>query len=117
MTTAELATAVDTHQQSISSYETGKYSFPEDKIDALARAFRMDVIEVRRGLGLWVPEGYEPRMVSPEEAIRHDPTMSDDQRQMAIEMLALIRRQSARLLAPPTSHYDPDARPWQPGDH
>jgi hypothetical protein len=105
-------------QQSISAYEAGTYSFPEDRIGDLARVLRMHMIDVRRGMGLWVPEGYEPRTVSPEEAIRADPTLRPDQRETALGMLALIRGQPAPPAGtPPASDYNPDAPPRRPGGH
>ena len=95
MTTGALATAAGVHQTSISSYENGKNAVPEERVEALARALRMDVIDVRRGLEMWVPDNLEPRVGTPEEAIRADLTLRPDQRELLLSMLATLRVQQA----------------------
>lgn len=106
----------------VSNYERGRDGISDDRAERIARAFGMDVIDVRANLGLWVPDGHKPgesRMVSPEEAIRADPTLRPDQKETALGMLALIRGQAqppahAPAHAPADAH-DPDAPPRRPG--
>lgn len=42
--------------QTVSSYERGVNAVDDERAETIAGAFGMDVVEVRRGLGLWVPE-------------------------------------------------------------
>lgn len=107
-TTTDLARAIDVHQGTVSAYETGKTSIPEERVDDLARALHLPVIDVRRGLGLWVPDELTPRLVSPEEAIAADTTISDGNRRILLAVLAAMRAEpegAARAIAPDT--FDP----------
>ncbi len=116
LTTAALAAALGVHQTSISNYETGKNTVPDDRVEDLAQALKLDIIDVRRGLGLWVPEGYEPRVVSVEEAIHADPTLTPGQRDVLLATLAAIRLQAPDTPDPLMDyHGDPAESPWRPG--
>jgi transcriptional regulator with XRE-family HTH domain len=110
-----LARLVGVAGTQISNYELGRYEPDDDRVEDIARALGMDIITVRRGLGLWVPEGLAPRIVTPEEAIRADPTLRPDQRDTALGMLALIRGQPApppsASTGDPVTDYNPDAPP------
>ncbi len=104
------------HQTSISNYETGKNTVPEDRVEDLAQALKLDIIDVRRGLGLWVPEGYEPRVVSVEEAINADPTLTPGHRDVLLATLAAIRLQVSGEPDPLMDYDgDPAESPWQLG--
>lgn len=91
---SEFAQAIGAHQTSVSNYETGRSAVPEAKLDAIAQALRLTLIDVRRGLGLWVPDGLEPRTVTPEEAINADGSLSQEQRILLLDVLASVRRLS-----------------------
>lgn len=103
-TTSDLARALGINQASISAYETGKTPLPEDRIPAFANALRIPVIDLRRGLELWVPDGLEPRPMTPEEAIEADDTLGPGGRRM---MLSLLREVRTNVADGPTA-YDPD---------
>jgi len=52
---AELGRAIGTTKEVIWSYEKGRASVPDERAEQIAEALEMDLIDVRRGLGLWVP--------------------------------------------------------------
>jgi transcriptional regulator with XRE-family HTH domain len=52
---AELGRAIGTTKEVIWSYEKGRASVPDERAAQIAEALGMDLIEVRRNLGLWVP--------------------------------------------------------------
>lgn len=85
---SDLARMLDVNQVRISAYERGQYEVPSGIAQALARVFELPVLEVRRELGLWVPDENDL------EELRHhtDPSqISDD-----VLMGELIRRYQAR---------------------
>lgn len=51
----DLARKLDVNQVRISSYERGQYEVPSDLAEAVAEAYDLPVIAVRRNLGLWTP--------------------------------------------------------------
>jgi transcriptional regulator with XRE-family HTH domain len=55
-TAGALARRMGVSDSLISRYETGVSAVSDDRAEQIAEALGMDLIEVRRGLGLWVPE-------------------------------------------------------------
>lgn len=94
----EFAKAIGAHQTSISNYENGKSAVPESKIEAIADALHLTVIDVRRGLGRWVPNGLEPRLVTPEEAVMADDSLTDAGRTLVLDVLKSLRRSKGSAL-------------------
>ncbi|MCK9929994.1 helix-turn-helix domain-containing protein [Frankia sp. Mgl5] len=91
-----LASLVGITPTQISNYERGKDGIDDERAEGIARALNMNIIDVRRGLGLWLPEGTEatPRpSVAPEDAIRADETLTADQRELLLSMIATLRSQ------------------------
>lgn len=93
-TAGAFGAAIGAHAASVSAYEIGKQSVPDSRVDDIARALRMATIDVRRGLGLWVPDNLEPRAMTPEEAINADDNLSGEQRILLLDVLASVRRLS-----------------------
>lgn len=60
-TAREFAAALGWEQQLVSNYETGRSSVSDERADEIARVLRMDILDVRRGLGLWTPEDVTSR--------------------------------------------------------
>jgi transcriptional regulator with XRE-family HTH domain len=54
-TAAEFARALRVDQSLISRYERGISEVGDERAEQIARVLRMDIIDVRSGLGLWVP--------------------------------------------------------------
>ncbi len=63
----------------------------DDFAELVARAFDLDIVDVRRSLSLWVPDGPEPRPMTPEEAIEADPSFAPFQRRLLLAGMKLIR--------------------------
>lgn len=57
---ADFARAMDIDKTLLSNYETGKTRPSDESAERIAAALQLPVIEVRRRLGLWVPDGAEP---------------------------------------------------------
>jgi len=56
---SDLARKLGVNQVRISAYERGQYEVPDSIAEGLAAAFELPVIEIRRNLGLWVPNDIE----------------------------------------------------------
>lgn len=67
-TAAELARRLAVSPALISRYETGLSAVSDDRAEQIAEALGMDLMEVRRGLGLWVP----PPDSRPDSELRSD---------------------------------------------
>lgn len=89
----QLADLVGVTRMQISSYERGRDRVSDERAEDIARALSMNIIDVRRGLGLWLPDGLEARIGPPEEAIRADETLTADQRELLLSMIATLRAQ------------------------
>lgn len=55
MSVRELATKLDVATQVIYDWQNGKNAVSDKRAEEIARVFRMNIIDVRRELGLWVP--------------------------------------------------------------
>lgn len=84
-TAGDLARALGVDPSRISNYETGKSAVPDDRVEQIAQVLDMDLIKVRRNLGLWVPP-------SPSGGTQQSDQASDDktneQRLVAAEEIA-----------------------------
>lgn len=74
----ELARALEVDPSVVSRYERGLGGVPDDRAEQIAKVLRLPVIEVRRGLGLWVPDDAAETDREPEEL-----TAADVARQIA----------------------------------
>jgi transcriptional regulator with XRE-family HTH domain len=92
---AELARRLGWDKTLINNYETRGTTVPDARAEQLADFFGMDIVEVRRGLGLWVPP-----------ADREGPTETDED-----ALIERIRRDPAkrrRLLDAILAAHEPD---------
>lgn len=55
-TAAEFGRAIGVSKEVASNYEVGRSSVPDDRAEGIAKALGLDIITVRRNLGLWVPD-------------------------------------------------------------
>lgn len=108
----ELARQMDLTPAQVSNYELGKHKFTDERAEQIARTLNMDIVDVRRGLGLWVPESLTPRSMTPEEAIRADPALRPDQRDMLLALLASVRSQPPLNNPGPTPGGDRADQTW-----
>jgi transcriptional regulator with XRE-family HTH domain len=67
-TAADFARALQVDQSLISRYERGISEVGDERAEQIARVLRMDIIEVRSGLGLWVPRESVARAARPATA-------------------------------------------------
>jgi len=56
LTAREIAARLDVLPQTVYNWESGKSGLDDDRAQDISRLFGMDLIEVRRNLGLWVPD-------------------------------------------------------------
>lgn len=83
---AELARRLGWDKTAVNNYETRGVTIPDERAEQLAEFFGMDIIRVRRGLGLWVPPADADAEEVPTEAledalierIRRDPHTRQD---------------------------------------
>jgi transcriptional regulator with XRE-family HTH domain len=54
-TAVDFARALQVDQSLISRYERGLSAVGDERAEQIACVLRMDIVDVRRGLGLWVP--------------------------------------------------------------
>ena len=59
-TAAEFARALGTSAANVSNYETGKAEVSDDMAERIAEVLGLPILDVRRGLRLWVPPRGEP---------------------------------------------------------
>lgn len=83
--------------QTVSSYERGINAVDDERADVIARVLGMDITAVRRGLGLWVPDGSEPPPPTDRE-IRVEQAL-DELRKKLAESGLFGRREIDRLVS------------------
>lgn len=87
-TAGALARRMGVSDSLISRIETGATSVTDERAEQIAAALDMDVIEVRRNLGLWVPDERSP-MDRAEEIM-------DENERLVAELLERVRRLNRR---------------------
>lgn len=85
-TQAELARRLGWDKTMVNNYETRGVTVPDDRAEELAEFFGIDIITVRRNLGLWVPD-------SPMD--RAEMVMDQNER-LAAELVERVRRLNRR---------------------
>lgn len=85
-TQAELARRLGWDKTMVNNYETRGVTVPDDRAEELAEFFGIDIITVRRNLGLWVPD-------SPMD--RAEMVMDQNER-LAAELVKRVRRLNRR---------------------
>lgn len=87
MSARQLATALDIAPQSVNNWETGKNAVSDEGAARIADVFDMDEIDVRRGLGLWVPEEHRGEAEDLDEQQRHYITLIEEARQAVLRRI------------------------------
>lgn len=91
---AELARRLGWDKTMVNNYETRGVTVPDDRAEQLAEFFGMDIIEVRRGLGLWVP----PSGNQPAEGEQDDADALSPEEIATIERIRSNPKKRARLV-------------------
>jgi len=66
-TAAEFARAIGTSAANVSNYETGKAEVSDETAERIAEVLGLPILDVRRGLRLWVPPAGQP--VQPQSLV------------------------------------------------
>lgn len=82
-TLGKFARALEVDPSRVSNYETGKSEVPDDRAQKIADVLGMDIIEVRRNLGLWVP----PDRARTSEELRAETDANLDELEAAVELI------------------------------
>jgi transcriptional regulator with XRE-family HTH domain len=67
-TAADFARALRVDQSLVSRYERGLSAVGDERAEQIAQVLRMDIVDVRGGLGLWVPRDAATRPAAPGDA-------------------------------------------------
>jgi transcriptional regulator with XRE-family HTH domain len=95
-TQSELARRLGWDKTMVNNYETRGVTVPDERAEQLAEFFGIDVITVRRNLGLWVPgDGVQLHSSEPTD----DELRATNLEPETIEALLDMRRHVERLVA------------------
>lgn len=61
------AAELDVTTQAVYNWESGKNAVDDDRANRIAKVLSMDIIEVRRNLGLWTPPAGDDELTEPED--------------------------------------------------
>lgn len=89
-TADSFARRLDVSASLLSRYETGISGVPDDKAEKIAEILDMDIIEVRRALGLWTPPPSDPSLDDEEGRVY---TIEEIQAMSRPEQIALLEAQ------------------------
>ena len=87
-TLSQFARALGIDQSQVSRYELGTSAVSDERAEQVAKVLKMDIITVRRRLGLWVPEA--------RSAMDRAEAIMDENERLVAELLARIRRMNRR---------------------
>lgn len=101
-TAADFARALRVDQSLVSRYERGISAVGDERAEQIADVLRMDLIDVRSGLGLWVPAGRTTRSVTADDAeLQELIAQAGDNPALRDALLAVKRMNEARRESPP----------------
>jgi transcriptional regulator with XRE-family HTH domain len=94
LTVTEFAGLVGVHPSQVSKYEHGLVGIEDERAERIADALGLSLLEVRKRVGLWVPgpDPYAGDEREVEEIIRTDPTFTEDERRILLDLVAQFRR-------------------------
>ncbi len=101
-TAADFARVLQVDQSLVSRYERGISAVGDERAEQIAQVLRMDIIDVRNGLGLWVPrESGAARPATADDAELHELiAQAEDNPALRDALLAVKRMNEARQQAP-----------------
>jgi transcriptional regulator with XRE-family HTH domain len=102
-TAADFARVLQVDQSLVSRYERGISAVGDERAEQIAQVLRMDIIDVRSGLGLWVPsESGAARPSGADDAeLQELITQAEDNPALRDALLAVKRMNEARQQTPP----------------
>jgi transcriptional regulator with XRE-family HTH domain len=117
-TAADFARALRVDQSLISRYERGISEVGDERAEQIARVLRMDIIDVRRGLGLWVPREPAARATRPaaaEDAELQELIAEAGDNPVLRDALLAVKRMNEARRQPQPPHGRDDERNQQVG--
>jgi transcriptional regulator with XRE-family HTH domain len=117
-TAADFARALQVDQSLISRYERGISAVSDERAEQIAQVLRMDIVDVRSGLRLWVPRELVGRAARPAKAddteLQELIAQAEDNPILRDALLAVKRMNEARQQSQPPHGRD-DTRNQQAG--
>jgi transcriptional regulator with XRE-family HTH domain len=80
---SELARRLGWDKTAVNNYETRGVTVPDDRAEQLAEFFDLDILTVRRNLGLWAPK---------ESAMDRAERIMDENERLAAELVERVKR-------------------------
>jgi transcriptional regulator with XRE-family HTH domain len=109
-TAADFARALQVDQSLISRYERGISAVGDERAEQIAQVLRMDIVDARRGLGLWVPRESGSRAAHPaavdDMELQELIAQAGDNPALRDALLAVKRMNEARQPQPPHGRGD-----------
>ena len=107
-TAADFARVLQVDQSLVSRYERGISAVGDERAEQIAQILRMDIIDVRSGLGLWVPRESDGARADDSEL--HDLiAQAEDNPVLRDALLAVKRMNEARQPAPPPRGHEDES--------
>lgn len=97
-TATAFAAALGVNQSMVSRYERGSSEVEDERAEQIADVLGMPLVEVRRGLGLWVPAD-EPASIAVPGALDRQLRLELDELQQDLANLDRSHRVSYRVLS------------------
>jgi transcriptional regulator with XRE-family HTH domain len=105
-TAADFARALQVDQSLVSRYERGVSAVGDERAEQIAHLLRMDIVDVRSGLGLWVPPESTAGVARPAAAgdteLQELIAQAGDNPVLRDALLAVKRMNDARQQPPST---------------
>lgn len=100
-TAADFARALRVDQSLVSRYERGLSAVGDERAEQIARLLRMDIVDVRGGLGLWVPPEPTARPAAGDAELQELISQAGDNPALRDALLAVKRMNDARQQSSP----------------
>lgn len=110
-TAVDFARALQVDQSLVSRYERGISAVSDERAEQIAQVLHMDIIDVRSGLGLWVPRepGAARPAASDDAELQELIAQAEDNPALRDALLAVKRMNEARRQAPPSRGYEDES--------
>lgn len=99
-TAADFARALQVDQSLVSRYERGLSAVGDERAEQIAQVLSMDIVDVRSGLGLWVPRESAARPAAADAELQELISQAGDNPALREALLAVKRMNDARQPPP-----------------